>query len=216
MALENGLTASDIMALTKDNDGVFGGGAGGILALIIVFILIFGGNNGMWGNRGYGYEQYATQQGVQNAFDTNTIVNKLDGIANGLCDSGYANAQLINGVEKSVMQSANNIGGGITELGYQMKDCCCTTQRNIDSVKFDAQINTRDILEAICRDGRETRALINDNEMQRLRTDLQSAQLTLANANQTQNLLGALGRYVTNPPCYANYSCGCNSGVTIA
>lgn len=220
MAMEtSGLTASDVLALTKDNGNLFGGGSGGILALIIVFILIFGNGGLGVGARGYNYgyaEPYATSADVQRGFDTNAIVNRLEGIKNGICDSGYANAQLINGVEKTVMLGDNQISGGITELGYQMKDCCCTTNRNIDSLRYDAQINTRDITDAIHCEGQATRALITDNEMNRLRTDLQSAQLTLANASQTQNILSSIGRYVTNPPCYQGY-CNCNnSGVTIA
>lgn len=125
MAMENGLSIADAMALGKNGDGLFGGGAGSILALIIVFILLFGnGGFGGYGRGNYVGEPYATSADVQRGFDTNSIVNRLEGIKNGICDSGYANAQLINGVEKTVMNGNNNIAGGITELGYQMKDCC--------------------------------------------------------------------------------------------
>jgi len=208
MGMESGMSLGDALALTKGNDGGFlgMGNSGGILALIIVFILLFG--NGGFGFGG-GREQYATNADLQRGFDTNTIVNKIDALGNGICDLGYANANLINGVNTTVMQSTNQIGSGISALGYQMQQCCCATQRENDS-------NTRDILEAICADGQATRALITENEMNRLRTDLQSAQLTLANANQSQTILNALGRYVTNPSCSWGYGCNCMSGVTIA
>ncbi len=40
-----GMSAADVLALTKNGgDSLFGGN--GILALIIVFILLFGGNGG--------------------------------------------------------------------------------------------------------------------------------------------------------------------------
>lgn len=210
MAMENGLGVADVVALSRDNEGLFGGNGGSVLALIIVFILIFGnGGFGWGGNNGFYAPQYATQADVQRGFDTNTIVNKLDGISNGICSLGYDQLGVMNGINTNIMQSANGINGGITELGYKFQQCCCESLRNDDK-------NTRDILEAIKEDGQATRALITDNEMNRLRTDLQSAQLTLANASQTQNILNTLGRFVTNPPCYANYSCGCNSGVTVA
>lgn len=48
MAMDNGLSIGDALALTKNNDdngGFLSGGAGGILALIIVFILLFGGGS---------------------------------------------------------------------------------------------------------------------------------------------------------------------------
>lgn len=207
MAMENGLGVADVMALSRDN-GFLSGSGGSILALIIVFILIFGngGGYGWGGNNVNGY--YATQADIQRGFDTNTIVNKLDGISNGICSLGYDQLGVMNGINTNIMQSANGINGGITELGYKFQQCCCENLRNQDA-------NTRDILEAIKCDGQATRALITDNEMNRLRTDLQSAQLTLANASQTQNILNTLGRFVTNPPCYSGY-CNCNNGVTIA
>lgn len=208
MAMENGLGVADVVALSKDNDGFLGGSGGSILALIIVFILIFGnGGFGWGGNSAIG--NYATQADIQRGFDNNAVVNKLDGIGNGICSLGYDQLGVMNGINTNIMQSANGINGGITELGYKFQQCCCESLRNDDK-------NTRDILEAIQADGQTTRALITENEMNRLRTDLQSAQLTLANASQTQNILNTLGRFVTNPPCYSNFSCGCSNGVTIA
>lgn len=120
MAMDNGLSIGDALALTKNNDdngGFLSGSAGGILALIIVFILLFGGGSA-WGGYGNGaVGTYATQADIQREFDTNQIINKLDGISNGLCDGFYAmNTTMLNGF--------NGVSGGITELGYQMKDCC--------------------------------------------------------------------------------------------
>lgn len=56
----SGLSASDVLALTKDSDGLFGGGSsGGILALIIIFVLLFGTGSGF--GFGGGRENVATQ-----------------------------------------------------------------------------------------------------------------------------------------------------------
>ena len=50
MAMDgNGLSVADAMALAngRDGDGLFGGGtSGGILALIIIFVLLFGNGSG--------------------------------------------------------------------------------------------------------------------------------------------------------------------------
>ena len=46
------------------------------------------------------------------------------------------------------------------------------------------------------------------DQKEAIQRDLQSAQLTLANANQTQNILGTLGRFVP----YAG--CGCSGTVS--
>lgn len=218
MAMDgSGLSASDVLALTKDNDGLFGGGnAGGILALIIVFILLFG--NGGWG--GYGNrENLATQGALQRGFDTNTIINKLDGISNGICSLGYDQLAQMNGINTNIMQSANGINAGIAQLGFNMQDCCCTTNRNIDAVRYENAQNTCAIVNAIREDGAATRDLIQANTVQQLRDKLQERDNTISNFMQTQNILNSIGRYVTNPPCYQNYgygNYGCGCGATIA
>lgn len=225
MAMDgSGLSASDVLALTKDSDGLFGGGqAGGILALIIVFILLFGGNGFGWGG---GRENVATQGEVQRSFDTNTIVNKLDGISNGICSLGYDQLAQMNGINTNIMQSANGITSGITQLGYNMQNCCCETNRNIDALKYENAQNTCAIVNAIHADGEATRALMQANTVQELRDKLQERDNTISNFIQTQGILSSIGRYVTNPPCTQGYygygyntiGCGCNAynGVTVA
>lgn len=207
MAMDgSGLSASDVLALTKDNDGLFGGGnAGGILALIIVFILLFG--NGSWG--GYGNrENLATQGALQRGFDTNTIVNKLDGISNGICSLGYDQLAQMNGINSNIAQ-----------LGFNMQNCCCGVERNIDAVRYENAQNTCAIVNAIHADGEATRDLIQADTIQKLRDKIQDQQNTISNFMQTQNILNSIGRYVTNPPCYQNYgygNYGCGCGATIA
>lgn len=222
MAMDgSGLSASDVLALTKDSDGLFGGGSsGGILALIIIFVLLFGTGSG-FGFGGNG--AVATQADIQRGFDTRTIVSKLDGITNGICDASYANANLINNVRFDTMQGFNSVNQGINSLGYQMQQCCCENLRANDSLKYENAQNTCAIVNAIHADGEATRALMQANTVQELRDKLQERDNTISNFMQSQGLLNALGRYVTNPPCYQGYNgygygygCGCNTGVTVA
>ena len=220
MAMDgSGLSASDVLALTKDSDGLFGGGSsGGILALIIIFVLLFGTGSG-FGFGGNG--AVATQADIQRGFDTRTIVSKLDGISNGICDLGYANANLINNVRFDNMQGFNSVNQGIANLGYEQQSCCCTTNRNIDSLKYENAQNTCAIVNAIHADGEATRALMQANTVQELRDKLQERDNTISNFLQTQNILGNIGRYVVNPACpynygYSNYGCNCVGGVTVA
>lgn len=224
MAMDgNGLSVADAMTLAngRDGDGLFGGGtSGGILALIIIFVLLFGTGSG-FGFGGNG--AVATQADIQRGFDTRTIVSKLDGITNGICDASYANANLINNVRFDTMQGFNSVNQGIANLGYEQQNCCCTTNRNIDSLKYENAQNTCAIVNAIHADGEATRALMQANTVQELRDKLQERDNTISNFMQSQGLLTALGRYVTNPPCYQGYNgygygygCGCNTGVTVA
>lgn len=115
---------SDLAAVTRDNDGFCGTG-GGWLAWILLFAL-FGGNGFGFGSRG----QAATTDEVAAGFNFAGINNKLNeltagqaninqNLGNAICQLGYQELQNINGLER------------------QIADCCCTTQRAIDSVRFD-------------------------------------------------------------------------------
>lgn len=227
MAMDgNGLSVADAMALAngKDSDGLFGGGSsGGILALIIIFVLLFSTGSG-FGFGGNG--AVATQADIQRGFDTRTIVSKLDGISNGICDLGYANANLINNVRFDGMQGFNSVNQGINSLGYQMQQCCCENLRANDSLKYENAQNTCAIVNAIHADGEATRALMQANTVQELRDKLQERDNTISNLVQNSTLLNSVGRFVLNPPCYQGYNgygcntgyygCGCNTGVTVA
>lgn len=199
-----GLTAGDL-ALLRDNDGFMDGN--GMWVFFLFFLLAWGGN-GFFGNRGN--ESLATSADVQRGFDTNTVVNKLDGIANGICDSTYA-------LNNSITSNANSISMGINNLAHEVESCCCTTNRNIDSVRYENAKNTCDIVNAIHADGEATRSLITQNTIQELRDNLQAAQLQLGNMSQTQTLIDtlrpcAVPAYITCSPytnaAYYAGSCG--------
>lgn len=112
--------------------GGFGGlgGWGGDWLAIIVLAALFGGGYGFGGfgggfGGGYGGGVFGE---VQRGFDTQSIMNKLNGLESGLCDGFYAqNTNTLNGfagVEKSIMQSGYETRGAITDVGYAVKDCC--------------------------------------------------------------------------------------------
>lgn len=142
------------------NDGCGFGGGSWVWAFLIFALLGFGGG---WGNN-RGGEQLATSADVQRGFDTNEITRKLDGINYGICDGFYAqNTNLLNGFA-AVNQNINNEGRAIQT---QLADCCCTTQRGIDSINYNGAINTaainanttaqtQKILDAICQNKIET------------------------------------------------------------
>lgn len=214
---------------TNNNDGM---GSGTWLFAIILFfgLLVFGGNgwfgnrgnNGggidtataailsSLGNRGASADAIATDAAVQRGFDTQSIIGKLDGISNGLCDGFYAQnttmLQGFHGVDNAVCQLGFNTQQGfngtnmaIAQLGYQNQNCCCETNRNIDSVRYENARNTCDITTAIHAEGEQTRALINANTMQDLRDrleardrDLLAANFQISQNSQTANLIDQL------------------------
>ena len=229
---------ADIAAVTggNRNDGAWGDG--GWWVLIILFALFGGwGGYGFGGNGGGGYTATAaTQADIQRGFDNSAVISKLDGITNGLCDGFYAQnttmLQGFNGIQRDMCQGFSTLNSGITNLGYQMQNCCCDTNRNIDAVRYEAAKNTCDITTAIHAEGEATRALINANTMQDLRDRLEARDRELMTANfqlsqqaQTANLVDELRpcsrpAYITCSPYesannrFFGYGrdCGCGCG----
>ena len=210
MAMENGLTVADAIALQRqnNNDGWFGGDG----AMFLFFLLAWGGGfGGGWGGNGWGgnaMANYATQADIQRGFDTNAILGKLDGLSNGLCDGFYGqNTTMLNGF--------NAINQNINQARFDTQSCCCETNRNIDAVRAENYKNTCEITNAIHAEGEATRALINQNTMQELRDNLQSAQLQLANLSQERTIINAVRpfpqpAYITcSPYTSSNVGCGC-------
>ena len=193
----SGLSASDVLALTKDEDGFLEGNG---IIILILFFLIFGfGGNGFGCNRGAA----ATQQDVANGFSFNNLDNGIRGIERGICDLGYAN-----------LQQSNQLSAQLAQVGFQAQQCCCETNRNIDAVRYENAKNTCDITTAIHNEGEQTRALITANVMQELRDQNTAYQLQLSNQAQTANLISQLRpfpapAYITCSPYQAaNVSCG--------
>lgn len=194
------LSVSDALALQgrKDEDGFEGGWSW----IIILFILIlFGGGNGFFGRNACNGE-------ISNDFLYTNLNNTV----------GQGFTQIANqnfGIDKSICQSTGVVTQAINNLGYQQQNCCCETNRNIDSVRYENQKNTCDITTAIHNEAEQTRALITANVMQELRDNLQAANLQLGNISQTQTLINALQpvakpAYITCSPytSYNPYSCG--------
>ena len=208
MMESNGLSIADAMALAKD-DGFMGGT--GMWVFFLFFLLAWGGNGFLGGRGGDAAVQGAlTRSDLFEGFNTQDINAQLRGITTGLCDGFYG------------------VDNAIANLGFQMKDCCCATNRNIDAIRYENAQNTCQIVNAIREDGNATRALINANVMQDLRDKVADKDRELLTANfqlsqQAQNayLINqikpcAVPAYLTCSPYEANalatarlYGCSC-------
>lgn len=196
------MTPADMRAVTdgnRDYDGL--GMGGGWMWIIVLFLFLFGfGGGGMWGNRGQGLTQMEMQQG----FDTQEIVRKLDGINYGLCQGFYAqNTTMLNGYA--------GVTTAVRDAQFAAQQCCCETNRNIDAVRYEAQKNVCDITTAIHAEGEATRSLIQQNEMQALRDKVSELQLAQSQCAQNAYLTGTLRPYPV--PAYPVCGpCGWNGG----
>lgn len=186
---------SDIAAATgKESFGM----GGGWIFLILIFALMSGGGFGF--NR----NQAATTEEVAAGFNFNGINQKLNeltagqaginqNLGNAICQLGYQDAQ------------------HSYDLSRQIADCCCTTQRGIDSVKFDmanysAATNAtitagvQKVLDKLCAD--QTAAL---------QTRVQQLELQQAVAGIPRTNPYGYGIYAY--PACAGVACGCNTNI---
>ncbi len=151
--------------LVQPANGCYGsGGFGGFgdNSWWIILFLIFGLFGGGWGNGFGGYGggmNGGVGSEVQRGFDHSSVIQKLDGITQGICDSTYALNNTIvngfNGVDRSICNVGYQTQAGFNALGHQIADCCCTTQRAIDSVNYNMATqacDTRNVIQNSTRD----------------------------------------------------------------
>lgn len=181
MAFENGgMSPADIAAVTGNcgcngngnsgnGNGLFGDGAWWI---IILFLFVFMGWGGMGNRGGFGMgggsgsgggaadnyvlaSDFATVQ-RQLADGFAGVERRTDTIINGICDLGYTNQGLINGVNQNVSNSAYNTLTAINTNGYenrlasqnlgaQLASCCCEIREGIADGRTQGVMNTNAI-----------------------------------------------------------------------
>ena len=223
-------------------NGLFGGGLGGFG---------MGGfmNPFMWGAFPYGFGGYgnncsspcATQADVRAAVDQQTLISKLDNQTYGLADSTYALNNAItagfHGVDNAICSLGYNVQQGFNNLGHQLSDCCCTTQRAIDGVNYNMatqacdtrnliQSTTRDIIDNQNANSRQLLDFLVNDKISTLQAENQSLkfkasqaeQNTFITANQqaqTAELIRRLGAdcpvnaYVVQPPTPVTFPTNC-------
>ena len=223
-----GLSVADAMALAgsnKENCSDMWGGGNGMWVLFLFFLMAWG-NGGFWGNNRGGVNDPAVQGALTRSdlfegFNTQDINSQLRGITNGVCDSTYAINNGIKDLGMNVMQGFDGTNQRLADLGYQMQNCCCTTNRNLDSVRYENTKNTCDIINAVNASTQRVIDQMTNDKIDDLRTELQSAQLQLSNNSQTANLIAALRpfpqpAYITCSPyttTNATIGCGCGCGM---
>jgi hypothetical protein len=195
-----------------------GGDLGGIIALVVVASLFGNGNFGFGGNRsncatqadlaaGFANSEIMSdlnnilleQSRMQNFINQGfagvnaTVTNGFAGVNNALCTLGYQNAQLVN------------------NLSHQISDCCCTTQRAIDSVKYENERNTCNIIQAINAGNQRLVDIYTADKLDALRAENTALRGRISDDYQADRIISKLSPcpspayIVPNPNCCYNY-----------
>lgn len=125
--MDGAMSAADIAAVTNHGYGYGDGWGGNSWFFIIALFALMNGGFGGWGNRD---GRCATVEDLNNSANFTRLES----------------AVMNNG--NAIAQGFTNLGNGICSLGYQLAtdfgslekeiaECCCNTQRAVDSVKFD-------------------------------------------------------------------------------
>ena len=180
--MENsGLSASDVLALTRNDDGMFGGVGGFIL--LFIFLMAISGNGFGFGNNGTATA--LGQSDIQNSLYFQSQDNAIRGLAQGQCNltDSILNANYNNLLaSKDISNQISNQSLSITEA----------INNSTNTIMAQMQNNVINEL----RD--KVDVLRNENS-----NLVQTAQIT-------ENILGNLATTAPKPPCYYNYGCGCN------
>lgn len=232
------------------SNGMWGDGAWWIILLFLAFGWGgFGGYGGFGGNggaNGSGFQGWATRADINEGFALNNIQSGITAIQQGICDSTYALNNTINsgfhGTDMALCNGFNGVQTQISNLGYQLQDCCRQTQRAIDGVNYNMATNTSALQNTMNNNTRDiidnqnagTRAILdfltNDKisslqaENQALKFQAsQTAQNAFITANQeaqTAELIRRLGAdcpqpaFVVQPPTPVNFPTNCCGNFT--
>ena len=159
--MNSGLTAGDVLALTK-GDGMGFGGVGGFI-LLFIFLMAIGGNGFGWGNSGtalgladiqaslYNQTQDANSRQLQSSV---AMVN--DSILNNKYDNAVLIKDLSNQMSNSVAAIGNQIAQQTTTITNlfneqtinDLRDKLSTTRDELSNTRQTAQI-TQNILSSL-------------------------------------------------------------------
>lgn len=159
--------------------------------LLWFFAILFlaGGNGGFFGNRGPMGPAPATQQEVNDAVNNQSVQNQLNNLGIATANNNYETVKaifdqnllmqnqnntnltnMIQGFNNVVLQMQNQnsqLAQQIAQLGFKMDSCCCEIKTQMLQQRLDEAL-----------------------------ADKVQLQSQISNYNQTQTILGQLGRFV--------------------
>lgn len=205
------LTMPVAPANTGNGNGFGWGGDGAWWIVLFLIFAAFGG----WGNGfGFGGGGNGVMDGYVLTSDFANVERKIDSVNQGLCDGFYQQAQLVNGnnmamangfaqaeLSRSNQQAA--LMQQLNAMQMQAAECCCTTQRSIEGVRYDmaaqacdtrntVQNATRDIIDNANSNSRAILDFLTQSKMRDLESANQELRLAASQAAQNNYLISQL------------------------
>lgn len=199
---------------TNGNGGMWGGDWSSWIILFLIFGLFGGWNNGFGGGFGGGngvngssFQGYATRADINEGFALNNLQGGQRDIL-GAVTNGF-----------------HGVDSAICNLGYQLQDCCCQTQRAVDGVNYNLATQANGIQSAILD-------FLTQDKIATLQAENQSLKLAASQSSQNAVLMAAMDAnkaeilrrtgaecptpaYVVQPPqpvTFPNFCNPCNNG----
>lgn len=190
----------------------------------------FGFGGGFGGGRDFGYPYAcgtpATQADLANGFAQNTLQRGIDDIILGqaqmqnFINQGFAglNSTVTTGfagVDNAVCTLGYNMQAGFNTLGHQISDCSCTTQRALDSVKYENAKNTCDIIRANQDNTRAILDYLTGEKIASLQAENSGLKAQISNDRQSAYIVSQLApkcpqpAYVVQPPQQVTFPTDC-------
>lgn len=248
MYQDDRFTEGLLVGQNGNNGWGFGNGWEGLIGLALVAGL-FGGNwgfgGGFGGGRGgnfcgtpatqadlaNGFAQSTLQRGIddillQNTNNLNFINQGFAGLNTAIITNGYETRNAVTGGFADLNNAICTLGyqnqAGFNALSRELADCCCATQRSIDSVKYENAKNTCDIIRAGQDNTRAILDYLTTEKISSLQAENSGLKAQISNDRQSAFIIDALApkcpqpAYVVQPAQPVTFPTNCCGNVSYA
>jgi hypothetical protein len=169
------MSVADVMSLANNAEsGMCGNGAW----VFFLFFLLAWGGNGFWGNGTN--KQAATTDDVQNQFNFAALERQNNEIIAAVKDAAYN----VNSESKdnffNLGQTVRDVKDVVQANNYEINSAACDINRNIDSVRYDAAMNTKELLASNCAQTQKILDVLAGNRMADMQNQINALQLQAA------------------------------------